>query len=120
VQYEGREHRGRYYLENHKNEVQGYLRPTSYGWRAMLAYEGWARGGKVVRVSRNMLRVYSVTQDRIDADGSVSEYKGRKVETARGAHAVEVAAFRLIYGDCRYAWTEEPLTWKPCRNGQGQ
>jgi hypothetical protein len=129
VQYAGREHRGRYFLENHKNEVQGYLRPTSYGYRAMVGVCGldgpnncgWARGGKVVRTGqRNALRVYSNTSDREDADGSIHEYKASTIEVARGPNAIEVAAFRLIYGDCRYAWTEEPLTWKPCRNGAGQ
>jgi hypothetical protein len=93
VQYEGREHRGRYYLENHKNEVQGYLRPTSYGWRAMVGVCGlegphncgWARGGKVVRTGqRNVLRVYSNPSDRVDADGSIHEYKGSTIEVARG------------------------------------
>jgi hypothetical protein len=111
-------------------EALGYLRPTSYGWRAMniKCFKGprpcaWARGGWVVRVSRNVLRVHSVTQERIDADGSsFSEYKGRKVETARGPHAIAVALYRLAYGDCRYvrdSW-EEPLRWKPCRRGVGQ
>jgi hypothetical protein len=101
VQYAEPEHRGRYFLENHKNEVQGYLRPTSYGWRAMVnTYEGWARGGKVVRTGqRNVLYVYS-------------EGKGF---TARGVLAVEVAAYKLIYGDCAEPWTD-----KPCRNGVGQ
>ena len=101
MQYEGRKHRGRYYLENHRNEVQGYLRPTSYGWRAMVnTYEGWARGGKVVRTGqRNVLYVY---------------YEG-KGYTARGAHAIEVAAYKLIYGDCKEPWTDTP-----CRNGVGQ
>jgi hypothetical protein len=100
-QYDGREHRGRYYLENHKGEVQGYLRPTSYGWRAMgNTYEGWARGGRVVRTGqRNVLYVY----------------EGGKGYTARGALAVEVAAYKLIYGDCKEPWTDTP-----CRNGVGQ
>jgi hypothetical protein len=100
-QWEGREHVGRYYLHNHKDEVQGYLRPASYGWRAMVgSYEGWARGGKVVRTGqRNVLVVFS-------------EGKGF---TARGALAVEVAAYKLIYGDCTEPWTD-----KPCRNGVGQ
>jgi hypothetical protein len=29
--------------------------------------------------------------------------------------AVEVAAYKLIYGDCAEPWTD-----KPCRNGLGQ
>jgi hypothetical protein len=127
-QWEGREHRGRYYLHNHQEEVQGYLRPTGYGWRAMNydcwhtnkqrtvfrdewtpglndVYCGWSRGGKVVRTGqRNVLYVYD-------------QGKGY---AARGAHAVAVAAYKLIYGDCDYVWTEEPLTEKPCRNGVGQ
>lgn len=107
-QYPEPEHRGRYFLHNHKDEVQGYLRPTSYGWRAMVSVCGlegpdncgWARGGRVVRTGqRNVLYVYS-------------EGKGF---TARGAVAVEVAAYKLIYGDCKEPWTNTP-----CRNGVGQ
>jgi hypothetical protein len=96
-----RVHRGHYFLHNHQEEIQGYLRPTAYGWRAMfLTSKGWVRGGKVVRTGqRNVLDVYS-------------EGKGF---TARGALAVEVAAYKLIYGDCTMPWTDEP-----CRNGVGQ
>lgn len=116
VQYEGREHRGRYYLENHKNEVQGYLRPTSYGWRAMVSVCGlegpnncgWARGGKVVRTGqRNVLYVY----DR----GKGYAARGARRASTPDERAVEVAAYKLIYGDCTEPWTD-----KPCRNGVGQ
>jgi hypothetical protein len=63
-------------------------------------YEGWVRGGKVVRTGqRNVLYVYD-------------QGKGY---TARGALAVEVAAYKLIYGDCKMPWTDTP-----CRNGVGQ
>jgi hypothetical protein len=120
---------GRYYLHTVADDLTGYLRPTSYGWRAMTikCFKGprpcaWVRGGWVVRVSQNVLRVHSVTQDRMDADGTFSEYKGRRVETARGPHAIAVALYRLAYGDCRYVWDDwaEPLVWKPCRRGVGQ
>jgi hypothetical protein len=57
-------------------------------------------GGKVVRTGqRNVLYVYD-------------EGKGY---TARGALAVEVATYKLIYGDCKAPWTDTP-----CRNGVGQ
>jgi hypothetical protein len=62
-----RKHVGRYYVQNHQEEIDGYLRPTSYGWRAMVGVCpagsqpcGWARGGRVVRTGRrNVLYVYS-------------------------------------------------------------
>jgi hypothetical protein len=97
------------------DEALGYLRATSYGWRAMnkVCFKGpqpcaWARDGRVVLLSKDarVLHVYSG--------------KGLKLGTARGPHAIAVAAHKLIYGDCRYVWTEEPLTWKPCRRGLGQ
>lgn len=105
-QYEGREHRGRYYVENHRNEVLGYLRPTSYGWRAMVSVCGlagphncgWARGGKVVRVSRNVLYVYSNGKPR-GAQGNIYDYRGPRREVARGPDAIAVAAYKLVIGD---------------------
>lgn len=65
---EGRKDIGRYYVQNHQDEIDGYLRPTSYGWRAIVGVCpkgrqpcGWARGGRVVRVTRDarVLHVYS-------------------------------------------------------------
>jgi hypothetical protein len=115
-QYEGREHRGRYYLHNHKDEVQGYLRPTSYGWRAMVSVCGlegpnncgWARGGKVVRTGqRNVLYVYD--------QGKGYTARGARRASTPDERAVEVAAYKLIYGDCKEPWSDTP-----CRNGVGQ
>ena len=108
-QYEGREHRGRYYLHNHKDEVLGYLRPTSYGWRAMVSVCGlagphncgWARGGRVVRTGRrNVLHVYSGGNPR-GAQGCVfTRCDGvPRREVARGPAAIAVAAYKLVKGD---------------------
>jgi hypothetical protein len=76
TQYEGNDRR--YYVYNHKDELDGYLRPTPWGWRAML---GSIRGGKAVRVSANTYRVYR---------------RGKVVGTARGRDAVGVVAYELI------------------------
>jgi hypothetical protein len=93
-EYEGRAHVGRYYVHNHKDEVLGYLRPSGRPrrWRAMVSVCfadarpcGWARGGKVVRASRNAYHIYK---------------KGRRVGTARGPAAIAVAAYKLVIGDC--------------------
>jgi hypothetical protein len=104
VQYPGREHRGRYYLEDHYiNEIRGYLVPTSYGWRAILPDPEEWRGGRVVRTrQRDVLHVYTT--------GAFG-----KRYTARGALAVEVAAHKLTHGDCKIPWTD-----MPCRHGVGQ
>jgi hypothetical protein len=85
----------RYYVYNHKDELDGYLRPTPWGWRAMVQACptnppkgwsrqgcGWVRAGKAVRV-RNHYRVYR---------------RGKVVGTARGPDAVGVAAYELVEG----------------------
>jgi hypothetical protein len=107
-QYEG-DRSGRYYATNHKDEVLGYLRPTSYGWRAMVSVCGlagphncgWARGGRVVRTGRrNVLFVYSAGNPR-GAQGCVftrCDGKPRR-EVARGPHAIEVALHKFVWGD---------------------
>jgi hypothetical protein len=84
----------RYYVHNHRDELDGYLRPTPWGWRAMVQACpanppkgwsrqgcGWVRAGKAVRVSRNVYRVHR---------------HGKVVGTARGPDAVGVAAYELI------------------------
>jgi hypothetical protein len=82
----------RWYVYNHKDELDGYLRPTPWGWRAMVQACptnppkgwrqgcGWVRAGKAVRVG-NSYRIYR---------------RGRVVGTARGSDAVDVVAYELI------------------------
>jgi hypothetical protein len=87
TQYEGNDRR--YYVYNHRDELDGYLRPTPWGWRAML---GSIRAGKAVRVSRNVYRVYS---------------RGKVVGSARGPDAVGVVAYELVKGfDHEQYWTD--------------
>jgi hypothetical protein len=97
-------------------EIVGYLRATSYGWLAInkVCFKGprpcaWARGGRVVLASGNarVLRIYS--------------FKGRFLGVARGPHAIGVAAFKLVKGDCTIFDDSQPVAvWEPCRRGVGQ
>lgn len=88
--YFGEDERNRLLVYNQKEEILGYLRPNGPGtWRAMvLTWRGWARDGRVVRASGGRYFVFS---------------GGRRRGIARGRRALEVAAYRLIYGeDCRH------------------
>jgi hypothetical protein len=94
TQYEGDD---RYYVYNHKDELEGYLRRTPWGWRAMVMACptnppkgwsrqgcGWVRAGKAVKVSHNVYPAYRVHRH------------GKVVGTARGPDAVGVVAYELI------------------------
>jgi hypothetical protein len=78
----------RVYVWNQKEETLGYLRATGPGrWRAMWNTfgDGWVRGGRAVRVTRNTYHVFEA---------------GRRRGIARGPAAIAVAALKLLSGDC--------------------
>jgi hypothetical protein len=86
----------RWYVEDQKEELLGYLRPTRTPgrWRAMwlLGSSGWVRGGLAVRTSRG----YNVHA----FGGRASAWRSRKLGVARGRFALAIAAFKLVDGDC--------------------
>jgi hypothetical protein len=99
TQYEGD---SRYYVYDHRDRVEGYLRPAIIrgAWRAHVftclidpppkAWSkqgcGYVRDGIAIPASRNVLLIYT---------------KGRMVGTARGPGRIGVAAYKLVRGDLR-------------------
>jgi hypothetical protein len=116
-QYPEPEHRGRYYFQDHRDRVLGYLRPTSYGYRAMVSVCpkgpqpcGWARGGRIVRTGRrNEFYVYSRGNARGVQGCVFTRCDGLpRREVARGTHAIAIALYKFVLGDCQEAWTQKP------------
>jgi hypothetical protein len=116
-QYPEPEHRGRYYFQDHRDRVLGYLRPTSYGYRAMVSVCpkgpqpcGWARGGRTVRTGRrNEFYVYSRGNARGVQGCVFTRCDGLpRREVARGTHAIAIALYKFVLGDCQEAWTQKP------------